>query len=375
MNDIVSDDKELHIEFKDVKLKKHSALIQISGNRLGIVQKKAFFGLLYYARAQKIVDKNRSVFEIPYSQLKSLCNITAPNNRELHRQLEGLIGTVVRANFLNKDKKKRWEAFSLLSSAREGERGILHFSLPPQIEETLVSPEMYSLIDMKIVREISNRYALDLYELCFDYRKYGVPEISLADFRNLVGVPDDVYPTFKELNKFVIKKSVDEINLKSDISVSPVFIKEGRSVARIKFNVSTKHIIDEPKADIILSQDVLDAIESISAGKGAPYQAAIIHKMLLGDTATTIAVNNFIKQKKNGLKKDLCSKIVIMINSSLIGQSISISNKGKTSVFTLSGISILDDSYSLSGVFSGGKPDSVLLSADQLIESFSSLLD
>lgn len=373
MNNIVA--KDDIVELENVKLKKHSALIQVSGNKIGIVQKKAFLGLLYYARAQRTVDENRTIFEIPYSQLKSLCNISSPNNKELHRQLEGLMGTVVRANYLNKDKKNRWSAFSLLSSAREGEMGMLQFSLPLQVEETLVSPDMYSLIDMKVIREISNKYALDLYELCFDYRKYGVPELTIDDFRSLVGVPDGKYPTFKELNKFVIKKSVDEINKKSNINVNCSFIKSGRSVSGLKFNVTSNQSTPKPQQDVALSQDVLDAIKEISNGKGVSYYVTVVNKMLLGDPVTTMAINNFIEEKKISETKAMCSNIVVLINKEFIGQSISIQNQDESSVFCISGASTSPDgNYVLFGKLAGGEDKEMILTDSQLMEAFGSSL-
>lgn len=361
---------------ENVKIKKHSALIQISGNSIGIVQKKAFLGLIYYARAQKSVKENRTSFEIPYSQLKSLCNISSPNNNELHKQLEGLIGTVVRGNFLSKDKKKKWSAFTLLSSAREGDAGILHFDFPSQIEETLVSPEMYSLIDMGIARNITNNYALSLYELCFDYRRFGLPEMSIDDFRTLVGLSPTAYPAFKELHKFVIKKSVDEINKKTDLTVSFNLIKSGRSVTRIKFIVQAnkKNIEDSsPVDDRKLSIQYLDAIKEISDGKGVAYHATLVNKVLENDTATIVAIDNYIDNKTDKIINEKALKIITSINTYLIGQNISLLHNGSKEDFCIASVNQEDSQYIISGMI-GTSRESISFKKESFVNQFENIL-
>jgi plasmid replication initiation protein len=46
---------------------------------------------------------------------------------------------------------------------------------------------------------------------------------------------EDKYPQFKELNKFVIKQAVEELNQRSDLVISFETIKKGRSVAALAF--------------------------------------------------------------------------------------------------------------------------------------------
>jgi len=359
----------------DIKLKKHSALIQLSGNTLGIVQKKAFLGLLYYARAQKTTRPDRHTFQIPYSQLKTLCGITSPNNKELHSQLEGLIGTVVRANVLNKDKKNKWNAFTLISSARELDKGILEFSLPMQIEESLLSPSMYSLVDFDSIRRITNKYALSLYELCFDYKKYGVPEMSIPELRMIAGVPDGVYPSFKELNKFVIQKSICEIKnkTKGKMQIKADFKKEGRTVVSVKFTTLYKESEKVLKEDSILNERELKALESISAGKGAGYHATLVNKMLLGDEATMIAIQQFIKDEDQKQNSDICSEIIMMINEAFIGKSLQFNRSNVSSIFTISGASQVEKGYLIHGSYSDRIED-IFLNSEQLIKYFNPLL-
>jgi len=283
----------------NLQIKKHSALIQISGNNLSLVQRKAFSGLLYFARAQKAAEPNRKIFEIPYCSLKELCNITSPNNKELHSHLEGLMGTVVRPNFLNKDKKNKWNAFSLLSGAEESDSNSVLFSFPHQIEESLVSPEIYSLINIGVTRKLTNKYSITLYELLFDYKNVSFPSITIDQFRELMGIEKKKYLQFKELNKFVIKKAIEEINKKTDMLVEVKIIKKGRAVDKLSFSSKVENV--ERRIDKQLDEKVLDAIKNISLGKGVAYHASLVNRFLSGDPGTVVAITEYIDEKEKNV--------------------------------------------------------------------------
>ncbi|MBF0634916.1 MAG: replication initiation protein, partial [Nitrospinae bacterium] len=64
------------------------------------------------------------------------------------------------------------------------------------------------------------------------------PVMELAKFRELMGLEKNEYPTFKSLNRRVIKEPVVEINRLSDISVAIEYTKEKRKVTGISFAIS-----------------------------------------------------------------------------------------------------------------------------------------
>jgi len=58
--------------------------------------------------------------------------------------------------------------------------------------------------------------------------------ISLDDFRSALGL-EGKYPQFKELNKFVIKLAVEELNQRSDLVITYETLKKGRTVTALAF--------------------------------------------------------------------------------------------------------------------------------------------
>ena len=87
-----------------------------------------------------------------------------------------------------------------------------------------------------------SRYALILWEVCFDYfdtaRNQGeTPFIPLGKFREVMGLETDDYPIFKHLNHRVIKPAIAEINELTNFFVEVEQKREHRKVAFLKFKI------------------------------------------------------------------------------------------------------------------------------------------
>ncbi|MBF0498312.1 MAG: RepB family plasmid replication initiator protein, partial [Deltaproteobacteria bacterium] len=85
-----------------------------------------------------------------------------------------------------------------------------------------------------------SKYSLALYELFVDYfivkNGFGeTPVISIDNFRKLLGLKENEYEKFRDLNYYIIQKSLKEINAKSDLFVEVEYRKKGRKVEAVKF--------------------------------------------------------------------------------------------------------------------------------------------
>ena len=58
--------------------------------------------------------------------------------------------------------------------------------------------------------------------------------IYLSDFKSALGISDK-YSHFKDLNKWVIKPAIKELNQRTDLVIKFETIKKGRSVAALSF--------------------------------------------------------------------------------------------------------------------------------------------
>ena len=63
--------------------------------------------------------------------------------------------------------------------------------------------------------------------------------IFLDDFKSALGISDK-YPLYKDLNKWVIKPAVSELNQRSDLDITFTAIKKGRAVGALGFEFKKK---------------------------------------------------------------------------------------------------------------------------------------
>jgi len=95
---------------------------------------------------------------------------------------------------------------------------------------------------LHLQNEFKSRYALILWEVCFDYfdtdRSQGeTPFIPLETLRELLGIESDEYPLFPELNRTVLKPALKEINVLTNYHVEIEQKRIGRKVAELKFSI------------------------------------------------------------------------------------------------------------------------------------------
>ncbi len=111
-----------------------------------------------------------------------------------------------------------------------------HEDLMPYIANLKARYTKYELVN---IGAFTSTHTIRLYELCSQYKTVGEREIKLSELKDWLQVSDK-YPIFYDFKKRVITPSVDEINAKSDLLVSAVPIKRGRSIVSLKFTIQTK---------------------------------------------------------------------------------------------------------------------------------------
>lgn len=93
----------------------------------------------------------------------------------------------------------------------------------------------FTSIAVKNVSALKRTYSIRIYELLMQFKKTGDRLIGVDDFRSMLGL-EDKYKKFSELNKFVIKPAIKELNEKSNLVVSVDSVKKGRAVVVLHFH-------------------------------------------------------------------------------------------------------------------------------------------
>ena len=217
---------------------KASPAIQIQ-SRISLLQRRAWNVLLANAY-NELPDKD--IHSVSMAELAAKLGFGDGNQEYLKEMLRSLRSCEVEWNLLNKDNKQVWGIAGLLASV-EIEEGICSYEFPKPLRLKLHNPRVYAKLNLRLQNQFRSRYALILWEICFDYfdtdRDQGeTPFIPLEVFKSLMGLEKDEYPIFKVINRDLIKPAIKEINDLTDYHVEVEHKRIGRRIGELKFRIT-----------------------------------------------------------------------------------------------------------------------------------------
>ena len=255
---------------------KASPAIQIQSN-ITHLQRRVWNVLLANAYDEL---PNKDIHRVSVAALAEKLGFDSNNQENLKKTIEALVDHTVEWNILGKDKKQVWGIAALLASA-EIEKGICTYGFAPHLRYKLYNPRIYTKLNLQLQNQFTSRYALILWELCFDYfdtaRDCGeTPFIVLEKFRELVGLEDNEYPVFKVLNRDVIKPAIKEINELTNFFVEVEQKRQGRKIAFLKFRISRlKQLNSAEQAPLYPDVEELPAIAMALVQAGVARREAL----------------------------------------------------------------------------------------------------
>ena len=217
---------------------KASPAIQIQ-SKISLLQRRAWNVLLANAY-NELPDKE--IHSVSVVELAAKLGFGDGNQEYLKEMLRSLRSCEVEWNLLNKDNKQEWGVAGLLAEVRLAD-GICFYQFPHTLRLKLHNPRVYAKLNLRLQNQFTSRYALVLWEVCFDYydteRDQGETAfIPLKIFRELMGLEADDYTTFKSLNQWVIKPAIKEINALTSYHVEVEQKRLGRRIAELKFRIA-----------------------------------------------------------------------------------------------------------------------------------------
>ena len=253
---------------------KASPAIQIQSN-ISHLQRRAWNVLLANAYNELPHTDTHHVNVVDFA---AKLGFNSKNEDYLKETLEALVDCTVKWNLLGKDKKQEWGVASLLASAQIKD-GICSYEFPKLLRLKLHNPRVYAKLNLRLQNRFKSRYALILWEVCFDYfdrdrEKGQTPFIPLKTFRELMGIEADEYRTFKALNQTVIKPAVKEINDLTNYLVETESKRLGRKIGELKFHITKVN-------EIPVRESLFPDIENLPSVAVELVQAEIDRKVAL----------------------------------------------------------------------------------------------
>lgn len=215
------------------ELLKPAELIDISGaSELTLAARRLYNQLLANAFGRDMAKEGHE-WTIAVSDLRGSHN----SNDRLGESIEALMKTIVTVRM----QDGRTRRVQLLGGNDMGDpsrpHGTLTYSFDKRLVPLLAESTVFGKIEMSVMKAFTTKYALALYEaLARRVRlKHVFHEvIPIADFRELLGVPEGKLTTFGNLNQYAIKPAMTEINAMAAFGVNMIPIKTGRKVTGVK---------------------------------------------------------------------------------------------------------------------------------------------
>jgi plasmid replication initiation protein len=157
----------------------------------------------------------------------------------LYRDLPKMCKVIIKKDVEIKQPNGDWEIFSIISGAKyKSRQGLLTLTLNPQAEPYLLQlKDLFTSFKLRNALTLEGKYAIRLYQLSKSSLYLKGFTIELEDLKKKLKLEQKSYSRFTNINTKILKPAIKEINSKTDIIVDMEFIKSGRNVVAIKFNV------------------------------------------------------------------------------------------------------------------------------------------
>lgn len=212
------------------KIIKSNALIEARYS-LGVLEQKTII------HAVSKLKKNERFVQFSIKEISEVMYSSGRRHSEIRKITNALMDS--RLYFTN-DEENRQLDVRWISSA-EYFNGNIKLEFSDMLIPHLMSlKERFTTYNIENIMVLSNKYSIRLYELLKQYQKIGKRIISIENLKKIF-ILENKYKYFKDLEKRVIKKAVEEINESTDIYITyKKIIRTGKKIEKIEFIITKK---------------------------------------------------------------------------------------------------------------------------------------
>ena len=155
---------------------------------------------------------------------------------------------------------------------------------------------------------LNSVYSVRLYELLIQWKTAGkTPVFELSLFRGQMGLDDNEYRDMSNFKKRVLDLAVNEINEKTDLTVSYTQEKKGRVIHGFKFTVKQKaKPKDKAKDETERDQNTIDLFNKMTDKQIATFSRKLAELPALGSNAP---IGASAEQYADIIAKDLANPL------------------------------------------------------------------
>lgn len=212
---------------------KPAELIQITGHQALTLNARRSITMLWHNAHMQGIEEGRD-YTIEIDDLK-------PDDHKGYEMVEEAIIALMRTILTVRlpDGKTRRVQFLGGNDLDDPDRpaGVLSYSFDKRLVEILKDSAIWGKIALPVLMAFTSKYSVSLYENVAQWvglSRKTFQEMTLDEFRELLGVEHGKYPAFGALNKHVVKNVILEVNALAPFSVTILPVKSGKKVTHIR---------------------------------------------------------------------------------------------------------------------------------------------
>ncbi|WP_085609342.1 replication initiation protein [Vibrio parahaemolyticus] len=215
---------------KELSVYKANDLIDAS-YRLNTQAQKLILSCLAKLDSRHDIPKQMTLTAAEFSELMGIDPKNA--HRELYKAADALFKSSVILRTDDEETEIHWIQKRVVKLRGEGAVTLTWSDDVVQYISQLQS--RFTGYKVRNIALLQSPHSIRMYELLMRFKATGERTIQLEHFKSALGISGK-YQQFKILNRDVLKKAVDELNKRSDLSVAYEPIRKGRKVTGLAFS-------------------------------------------------------------------------------------------------------------------------------------------
>lgn len=219
-------------------------------DRITILARKVYNIMIYEAQKQ---GGDKDVYRMRLRDLVIGLDFNSENVDVLKNHFRQMASTTIEWQSPTRGEGAQWGITAMISQAEiilEGGESFIEWSYATKIKNSILSPERFAKILFSYQAELKTHAGLALYEICTRYiDNFGGLTARnmwqwwrpvLTGFPEPVGEYEGAYAEWKYFNRDIVKSAVTEVNAVTNLVVTAIEHKQGRSVKELQFKVERK---------------------------------------------------------------------------------------------------------------------------------------
>jgi plasmid replication initiation protein len=210
---------------------------------------------LFLFLISKLDPKNSEdiVFRIPIAEFAKAIGVESTTDiyRDIRKAIKRLMERVITINGIEDGCKTITDIPILCYAKYWCGRGYADIKISEEIAPYLFALKReFTQYKLSQITMLSSIYAIRIYEMLKKQEPLGKRTFFVNDLRKKLNIADNKLKAFKDFRLYVLNIAKREINLKTDLNIDFKFIKTGRKVTAIEFDIKSKDKTTEKQQNL-----------------------------------------------------------------------------------------------------------------------------